>query len=349
MKNDAIQKVFIRNLNLRDVFFDSLRDDYPSFDNWLAKKAASRDKAYVLISDGRLLGFLYLKDEVENDNSIIPYFDERRRLKIGTFKIDSHGTVLGQRFLSIILRKMLNDGHDFTYVTLFPKQTALISLFERFGFRQWGRKSNGELVYFKDLHVFNDIYKDFPRLSLLENSSKYLLSIFPEYHTKMFPESQLRTEKNHVIEDLSVTNSSEKIYISAAKQVLDMKPGDHIVIYRTAEDGVPAEFSSVASTICTVGEVLKIDDFNNYDDFEAYCGKGTIFTKDELLKFWDQQYPKFIIKMIYNVSLNKRIIRRDLRDVIGINAERWTCVQLSQDQFCHILEIGEVNESFIIN
>ncbi|HFI0300983.1 TPA: hypothetical protein ACGOV0_000501, partial [Streptococcus suis] len=93
----------------------------------------------------------------------------------------------------------------------------------------------------------------------------------------------------------------------------------------------------------------KIEDFNNYDDFETYCGKGTIFTKAELSKFWNQRYPKFIIKMIYNVSLNKRIIRRDLRDVVGINAERWTCVQLSQDQFCHILEMGEINESFIIN
>lgn len=143
MKNDAIQKVLIRDLNSQDVFFDSLRDDYPGFDNWLAKKATSGDEAYVLIVEGKLLGFLYLKDELEGDGSIVPCFDERRRLKIGTFKINPHGTVLGQRFLSIVLRKMLNDGHDFTYVTLFPKQTALIALFERFGFRQWGSKSNG--------------------------------------------------------------------------------------------------------------------------------------------------------------------------------------------------------------
>ncbi len=38
MKSDAIQKVLIRDLNLQDVFFDSLRDDYPDFDKWLAKK-----------------------------------------------------------------------------------------------------------------------------------------------------------------------------------------------------------------------------------------------------------------------------------------------------------------------
>ena len=53
--------------------------------------------------------------------------------------------------------------------------------------------------------------------------------------------------------------------------------------------------------------------------------------------------------MLYNVSLNKRIIRRDLRDIVGINAQRWTCVELSDNQFRDILEMGEINESFIIN
>lgn len=347
MANDVIQKVRIDSLDIADPFFDSLRADYPGFDSWLSRKGG--EDAYVLVDNNQLLGFLYLKDEEEADNSITPSFDMRRRLKIGTFKIDSHGTVLGQRFLSIILRKMLNDGHDFTYVTLFPKQTGLINLFEKFGFRQWGTKNNGESVYYKNLTVFNDIYKDFPRLSLQYPTKKYLLSIFPLYHTKMFPESQLRTERHHYVEDLSVTNSSEKIYISAARQVLEMRPGDHIVIYRTAEEGTLAEFSSVASTICTVSEVRQITDFESFDNFQEYCGRGTIFSQEELQRFWHDQYPRYIIKMLYNVSLNRRIIRRDLRDIVGINADRWTCVELSEDQFYHVLEMGEINESFIIN
>lgn len=347
MANDVIQKVRIDGLDIADPFFDSLRADYLGFDSWLSRKGG--EDAYVLVDNNQLLGFLYLKDEEEADDNITPSFDMRRRLKIGTFKIDSHGTVLGQRFLSIILRKMLNDGHDFTYVTLFPRQTGLINLFEKFGFRQWGTKNNGELVYYKNLEVFNDIYKDFPRLSLQYPTKKYLLSIFPRYHTKMFPESQLRTERHHYVEDLSVTNSSEKIYISAARQVLEMRPGDHIVIYRTAEEGMSAEFSSVASTICTVSEVRQITDFGNFDNFREYCGRGTIFSQEELQRFWHDQYPRYIIKMLYNVSLNKRIIRRDLRDIVGINAQRWTCVELSDNQFRDILEMGEINESFIIN
>ena len=180
MTNDVIQKVRIDSLDVENPFFNSLRADYPGFNSWLSRKGG--EDAYVLVDNNQLLGFLYLKDEEEADDSISPYFEMRRRLKIGTFKINSHGTVLGQRFLSIILRKMLNDGHDFTYVTLFPRQTGLINLFEKFGFRQWGTKNNGELVYFKDLTIFNDSYQNFPRINLKTNSQKHLLGIWPDFH-----------------------------------------------------------------------------------------------------------------------------------------------------------------------
>lgn len=349
MKNDAIQKVLIRDLNLRDVFFDSLRDDYPGFDNWLAKKANNGDEAYVLIVDGRLLGFLYLKEEVETDNSINPYFDERRRLKIGTFKIDSHGTVLGQRFLSIILRKMLNEGHDFTYVTLFKKQTGLISLFEKFGFQFWGDKSNGELVYYKDFTILGDPFKDFPKLNLRNNTQKHLLGIYPEFHTKLFPDSRLNTERNSFIEDLSFTNTSEKIYLCNMSGVQGMQSGDLVTIYRT-KDKQRAEYSSLATSICTVLEVKNISEFSTQEEFLRYCGKGTIFSRMELISFWNTKRYPYIIKMLYNVPLQRRIIRKYLIERVGLNRDDYFgYLPLTDNQFNKILELGVVNESFIIN
>lgn len=315
----------------------------------MATKATNGDDAYVLTAGEKLLGFLYLKDEVEKDDSIIPFFDKRRRLKIGTFKIDSHGTVLGQRFLSIILRKMLNDGYDFTYVTLFPKQVALISLFERFGFREWGTKSNGELVYYKDLEVLNDIYKDFPRISLLNSSQKHLLSIHPEFHTKLFPDSRLNTERNHFVEDLSFTNTTEKIYICNMNGVMSMQPGDLITIYRT-KDKQRAEYSSVATSICTVLEVINISEFSSQEEFLRYCGRGTIFSRQNLINFWGSKRYPYIIKMLYNVPLQKRIVRKDLIERVGLNRnDYFGYLLLTDNQFNQILEIGEIDESFIIN
>lgn len=347
MGNDVIQRILIGALDVRDPFFDSLREDYPSFDYWMAKK--KNEIAYVLYDENYLAGFLYLKDENEADDSIIPAFNKRRRLKIGTFKIDSHGTVLGQRFLSIILRKMLNESYDFTYVTLFSKQKGLINLFERFGFRQWGEKNNGELVYFKDLTNFNDIYKDFPRINLRIDSQKHLLGIWPKYHTDLFPDSKLKTERNHIVEDLSFTNTCEKVYLCNMTGVWNMHPGDIVVIYRT-KDRYSAEFSSVATSICTVIETRNIDSFHSLKEFLTYCGKGTIFTQSELVDFWNNKRYPYIIKMLYNAPLQKRIIRKNLIEQVGLNRnDYFGYLALTDSQFYKILEMGEINESFIIN
>ncbi|GFO78582.1 hypothetical protein [Lactococcus lactis] len=348
--NDVIQKIKIGALSVENPFFDSLREAYGNekFDIWLQKK--SEEEAYVLKEGDRILGFLYLKDERESSQEIIPNFDFKRRLKIGTFKIDAHGTVLGQRFLSIILRKMLNEDYNFTYVTLFKEQTGLISLFEKFGFKLWGYKSNGELVLYKDLVVSGDIYKDFPRINVSNQNRRHLLSIKPEHHTKLFPSSRLNTEKNHVIEDLSFTNTSEKVYLTNIGDVQNMFPGDSVVIYRTKEEGKAAEYSAVASSLCTVVEMRKTSTFNSLEEFLLYCGKGTIFSREDLINYWQNKSFRYIIKLLYNVPLNKRIIRKNLIEKVGIErVGYWGYKLLSDGQFQKILEIGEVNESFIIN
>ena len=131
LKKDAIEFVAFSELNIDDDFFHSLIDDYEGFKDWFMRKSVQGEKAYVLRTP-ILSGFLYLKYETEEDNSIYPPFCKKRRLKIGTFKIDAHGTVLGERFIGITLNKMIKDGFDETYVTIFDKQNRLISLFEKF-------------------------------------------------------------------------------------------------------------------------------------------------------------------------------------------------------------------------
>ena len=346
---DVIQKVKFSSLDLSEEFFDSLKQDYPEFEDWFLRK--SNEVAYVIFNDsGNLDGFLYLKEEDDADSSIEPNLKPEKRLKIGTFKINAHGTVLGHRFLGIILRKMVQSEIGFTYVTLFEKQEGLIKLFEKFGFSQWGVKENGELVYFKDNSVHSDLYKDFPKINLNSNSKNYLLSIYPKFHTLLFPDSRLITERSHVIEDLSFTNTTEKIYLTGISQVADISTGDLIVIYRTKEENVTAEYSSVATSICSVLEVKNISDFGSQDDFMRYCSKGTIFTEDELNSFWKSKRYPHIIKMLYNVPLNKRIIRKRLIEEIGIDRDvYWGCIDLTDDQIRDIIEIGEVSEGFIID
>lgn len=347
MIRDVISKVKVGSLDFNDPFFQTLRDDYEGFDTWLEKK--SNEEAYVFFENNKIGGFLYLKDEDEESDDINPVFDKRRRLKVGTFKINAHGTVLGQRFLSIILRKMYEEGFNFTYVTVFEKQEGLIKLLQKFGFRLWGTKSNNELVYYKDDEVTDNIYSDYPRISS-DNNNKFLLSILPNFHTDLFPDSKLNTEKKHYVEDLSFTNTIEKVYLAAMNEMVNIKKGDRIVIYRTAEYGKSAEYSSVATSICSVIEVKKIHEFKDVTEFLAYCGKGSIFSEIQLRNMWRTKRYPYIIKMLYNVPLRKRITRHDLIEVVGLNRQAYFgCLQISDAEFNKILEIGEVDEGFIID
>lgn len=348
MSNDIIRRVGFSELDVHDPFFSSLVADYDGFEKWFSKKSLQGEEAYIL-RENVLLGFLYLKEEIEADYSITPKFEQKRRLKIGTFKIEAHGTVLGERFIGLILKKMIEDNYTECYVTIFEKQRPLITLFEKYGFTFWGKKENGELVFTKTLEAFNDIFKDFPRIQTKSNN-KFLLSIYPKYHTKLFPNSKLQTEKGHKIEDLSFTNTIEKVYLAGMNGMEKIKTGDLIIIYRTAENGKSAEWSAVATSVCTVIETGNVKEFESLEDFIKYCGKGTIFSSGELEQLWTTKKYPHIIKMLYNISLPKRIVRHDLiqNNVMRRN-EYAGFITLTDLQFEKIIELGEVNESFIIN
>ena len=68
---------------------------------------------------GKVLGFLYLKTEGvdENYSDIVPPFKPMRRLKVGTFKVESTGFRLGERFVKIIFDNALQRNVDEIYVT----------------------------------------------------------------------------------------------------------------------------------------------------------------------------------------------------------------------------------------
>lgn len=346
--NDVIKKILFSKLNIDDPFFDSLKNDYYGFKDWFAKKCTSNEEVYVIMNSG-IIGFLYIKEECEEEQDITPPLIFKNRLKIGTFKIEAHGTILGERFLSIVFNKMMSMKIKEVYVTLFSKQTNLINLFEKFGFVKWGEKNTGELVYLKNILDKNDAFQNFPLIKT-KNVNKYLLAIFPIYHTKLFPDSRLSTEKEHTIEDLSFTNTLTKVYLSAINDIQKIKKGDIIIIYRTAEENKSAEYSSVATSICTVVDHCNINHFNYIDEFLKYCEKGTIFTKDELNNFWHTKKYPYIIKLLYNIPLNKRINRHQLINDIGIDRSNYFgFVKIDDIQFNNILKLGEIDENFIIN
>ncbi|HEY5563720.1 MAG TPA: hypothetical protein VIK72_18525 [Clostridiaceae bacterium] len=54
--------------------------------------------------------------------------------------------------------------------------------------------------------------------------------------------------------------------------------------------------------------------------------------------------------MLYNIALKKRPIRKELIEDVGLDRnERWVALELTNESLLKILELGDVDESFIIN
>lgn len=352
MKDDYIMELKpFSEVDLDDPFFDTLKKDYGEFSAWFTRKA--EEKAYVgYDADGRIIAFLYLKIEEGPITDIEPSLDVDRVLKVGTFKIEAHGTNLGERFVKKIFDYALNEGINDIYITIFDKYQLLINLLGKFGFEKYGEKEtpNGiEQVYIKRIEaIHGDVIRDYPVIRT-SGVAKFLLGIYPKFHTNLFPDSILHTETFDMLKDITHTNSIFKTYV-CRMDIHGMKPEDILVIYRTTDEKAPAEYRSVASTVCTVIDVKYKNVFKTQDEYLKFALKNSVFTESELVYLYNN--PKWIdlkvIKMVYNVALRRRLTRQRLADEVGLDRkERWSCLPMSDDQFMKICRLGEINESVI--
>jgi GNAT superfamily N-acetyltransferase len=340
------------DLDLKDPFFDSLKREYAEFDDWFASKR--EEFAYTSrTQSGGLDGFLYLKRETDAARDVTPLLPAARRLKIGTFKIVPRGTRLGERFIKKAFDHALADGIGEIYVTVFPRHESLVQLMQRYGFRVVGEKNsrNGtELVLLREVfHSTGDVVRDYPLIPAAAGRH-FLLSLYPEWHSRLLPDSILKTENASILSDVSHTNSIHKIYLAAMKGVQEFRRGDTIIIYRTKDSAGPAHYRSVATSLCVVEELRNITEFSSFELFFDYCHSYSIFTEDELRKFYrNRRYP-WLIRFTYNFALRKRLTRQVLIDDVGLDPNvYWGVLRISPEQFSKILRLAEHDENSLIH
>ncbi len=347
-----LESIAFASLDATDPFFDSLEADYKEFPEWFAKK--SDDVAYVLKDGSQLVGFMYLKVEDGAVDDVLPAMAVGRRLKIGTLKIEAHGTRLGQRFVKKALDHAIYEGVAELYVTIFPRHEALIALLKEFGFLEHGTKTtpNGtEMVLTKALSAVTGYPRlDYPRFHIAGNR-KFILPIWPEWHTQLFPDSILTNESYDVVADVAHTNSIEKSYI-CFMDASEVGSGDLLVVYRTSDDKGPAEYRSVVTSVCTVEEVRYKSAFSTQEDFCAYAERASVFSTEDLRKWWAAKYRNemVVLRMLYNAALTKRLIRKTLVEEVGIDRDAYPgFLELTDKQLKAILELGGVHAGLVID
>lgn len=356
----SVKKEYLGNLDLSDGFFDSFRDDYAEFDEWFNRK--SDEIAYVCKSDsGEIVAFLYIKVEGESENysDILPVFPPARRLKIGTMKVVSNGYKLGERFLKIIFDNAFRFSVEEIYVTLFSyslEQNRLSTLLQDWGFKYHGvkRTNNGEEIVL--LRNFRPPYADknnpcltYPYISM--DSRKFIVPIYPAYHTELFPDSILRTESPlDFVENKPNRNAISKVYISRSLE-RSLESGDVIVFYRTASGG-SAYYTSVTTTIGVVQSIKT--DIQSESQFIELCRKRSVFSDDELRKQWNYRPNNrpFIVNFLYVYTFPKRMNLKALIEegvIASTDAVPRGFDQISDDQFDRILEGSSADQRLIIN
>lgn len=351
----SVKKEYFGNIDLNDPFFDSFNEDYQGFGEWFNRKA---DKvAYVCKSDvGDLLAFLYLKIENKDENysEIEPTFTPKHRLKVCTLKVISNGYKLGERFLKIIFDNSLANNVDEIYLTIFDKSEEherLIGLIEDWGFDYYGSKSSPsgvEKVYVKDFKPLPDENNPKSTYPFISKKRRYfIVPIYPEYHTELFPDSILKTESELDYEENEPhRNAIQKVYICRSV-FRELVPGDILLFYRTG-----GYYKGVMTTIGVVESI--ITKINGEVEFIRQCRKRSVFDDDGLKVFWNYNKSNrpFIVNFLYLYSLPKRPILKELIDlgiIKDVSSVPRGFEQISFDQFETILKESKSNENFIIN
>lgn len=331
-------------IDLQNHFFDTLREDYEGqkFDQWFKKKG--KEFAYVFEDKEELKGFLYLKIEEETEPDylkVTPHLSPKRRLKVGTFKIERTGFRLGERFLRIIFDNARRMNVDEIYVTLFENKREdvkhLKALMEEWGFYKHGMKTNGEAVLVKSMEVYDESHDPKYNYPLLKsNPSYFFLPIYPEYHTDLFPDMILNNENMHLYkENKAHRYALEKVYLSGARNVM-ATPGDLVLVYRMGSRN-PKKYSSVITGIAIIEEIIET---NSVEECVSICKNRSIFEESEIRSQYYRR--KTVIKLLDYLPFKTKVTLERLyeKGIVAQNSGPRQLDKISEEEFKIIYKMG---------
>lgn len=305
--SEKFRKELFKEEDLSDVFFDSLKHDYPRFGEWFRSKAEKNTSVYIVRDDG-IKAFLYLKD---NENEIIELKDGKvipseQRIKIGTLKLsdDIQGLRLGEGSIGLALWHWQQSNMNEIYVTVFDRHEKLILMLKKFGFECRGYNTNGEGVYFKDKRSINkeNCYTTFPYINGSFSNCRYI-PIEDHFHDTLFPYSKLmHTEQES--KEVAAANGITKVFIATPGGNFDYKVNDPVFIYRKFTGEGQKGFKSVISSFCTISKVDEIKLFGRnkkiFNDFKKIVGNKSVYSEDELQRIYNDKRNIYVLTMVYN-------------------------------------------------
>lgn len=361
-KGDCMNKFQAKTFELSDLedsFFDSLKSDYPEFEDWYMKKSKVKEQAYVYFDDG-IKAFLYLKNEYNEKAESITLnngqMPAESRIKIGTLKLldTIQGIRLGEGAIGMALWYWQSQPVNEIYVTVFPKHLKLINMIERFGFKCRGQNNRGENVYFKDKRYIDvtNAYTAFPYINGQFAHCGYI-PINDDFHDTLFPYSELKNTEQES-QEIAAANGITKVFLATPISSFDYQKGDPVLIYRkyTGTQGKPG-FKSVVTSFCTIVEMIEVKKFGRVNmslaEYINIVGNKSVYEEYQLKELFLNSKNLFLLIMTYNGYLGsgKNINHMTLKNAGYFDAHPYQ-VKLNRQQFEKILEMGDKDVRNII-
>lgn len=326
-----IKYEYLYNIDIDDPFFESLKDDYPGFAKWFARKQENNEKAYITRDlNGNVTSFLLLKLENENEDysDFEKPFAPLKRLKVSTFKVQNNGKKIGEAFIKIIIQEALINNASETYLTVFPKHLKLIELLIKYGFVYYCAKKSKEsgqiteLIYVKKMDNSNDSY---PYLHF-KDKNIFIAPVQPDFHRKLFPEAELTIQLSFddVEDEIPVSNSIEKVYISNSS-IKKIKHNDIILFYASGNK----------KAITTLGVVdTTFTNFKDFEELEKLVRKRTAYHplhlrrqyKSSNLVILFKHYWTFPKPVSFKFLLENNIVSGNIQSIQSINKEKFKMI-----------------------
>lgn len=354
--NGKFQWTFFADCDLEDSFFDSLKEDYKEFSTWFKKKASEGRRVCIYREDGKILAMLYLKDETEELELKEKKLESKRRLKIGTLKIDNfvQNQRLGEGALGLSLWYWKRMKADEVYITTFDKQEQLISLLLKFGFEKIGENARGEGIYWRSKKKINyeTPYTAFPYLISDFRYCGYI-PVKDEYHDTLFPYSELAFT-NQETEEIAAANGITKVFIATPSKMVNYYTGEPVFVYRIHTGKGAKKYKSVITSVCTIVRQIIIKENGtievSYEEFERITGNKSYFQKNELKELY-QKKNLILLEMVYNgfFGSGHNVNYQSLSEHGLFECYPYD-IKLDQDQFRKVLRLGGVDvRNFIID
>ncbi len=333
----------IYNINQEDDIFNSLRDDYPNFEEWFKTCCEEQVQSWGVVnySSNNLEAICIYKGAKKDDytNYSIP----KKALKLATFKVSEfyRGKKLGELMLKQAFLYCVKNNFQSCWMTVFPKYKILIDFIKDFGFIEIGKTTRidkntkeKELVFMKsfikpenyplnglDFHI-----KYFPFYDDRKNIGKYIIPIKNKYYEILFPEKKDQMSFDGMGQEIP-GNTIKKMYLCHAP-TKQLKRNDLLFFY----------VSSPIQRISSIGIVESTFRSSDLNKVVSYVGKRSVYSFSEIKEMAKKNVLVIAFRFIKHLSTELNLQKLRTQQIIEAPPQSIQRIK-KYDQFKTILSL----------